>query len=684
MGSPVENKIKNVIIDENQAVIDSYGASSKAYGSSNRDYTNIEPNISVRNEFGRADYEAFRGNESDPKKLKGQINACNNVYNEVGIVRNVIDLMGDFAGQGLSIVHPDKRVEKFYKNWYRKIKGTNVSERFLNYLYRMGNVIVNRTNARITKKREDEFKKATAEQPQDNEDITVYRRTIPWSYEFLNPVAVDVERVNGEKVYFIKINNRIYNGGKVDSSNDYLPEYIREIIKTGKKKIALDPDSLGVYFYKKDDWLPWAVPMVKPILKDLVMLDKMKLADHASLDGIMSAVRLWIVGNLEHKIPPNMATINKLRDILSSHVGGGVVDLIWGPELSFQESSSEAYKFLGNEKYVPVLNNIFTGLGISSAIAGGSGGNGGYTNNFVSIKTLIERLEYGREVLTDFWNNEFEIVRKAMKFKQAAQIHFDSIILADEAAIKTLFISLLDRDLISQETLLERFREIPEIEKIRVEREHKQRMSSPDMPQKASPYHNPQNIEDLAGQALNSGNLGPEYFERKGLPFREAPLPPKPAGGIGSKKKPKKAGPSGGRPKNTVDTKSRKQRRVLPRSKGIDSNKLMWALDAQKTISDILTPTFLSVAQKKNVRSLSNSEFDMLEDVKLRAFLCLEFGQKIDETFINDAVSRNVQPSPLFFEKLESVVSDFITLQQRRPNVDELRTIYAAIFADVK
>ena len=40
------------------------------------------------------------------------------------------------------------------------------------------------------------------------------------------------------------------------------------------------------------------------------------------------------------------------------------MDLVWGPELKFSESQSQVYKFLGAEKYQPVLTSIYAGLGI--------------------------------------------------------------------------------------------------------------------------------------------------------------------------------------------------------------------------------------------------------------------------------------------------------------------------------
>jgi hypothetical protein len=134
--------------------------------------------------------------------------------------------------------------------------------------------------------------------------------------------------------------------------------------------------------------------MIGSILDDIIMLEKMKLADIAALDGAISNVRLWTIGDLDHKIIPKKAVIDKLKNILASNVGGGTMDMVWGPELKFTESQSQVYRFLGSEKYQPVLTSIYAGLGIPPTLTGASSG-GGYTNNYVSLKTLIERLEYG-------------------------------------------------------------------------------------------------------------------------------------------------------------------------------------------------------------------------------------------------------------------------------------------------
>lgn len=75
----------------------------------------------------------------------------------------------------------------------------------------------------------------------------------------------------------------------------------------------------------------------------------MKLADMSALDGAISNIRLWKLGDLDNKILPTKTSINKLRNILASNVGGGTMDLVWGPELDFKESATEVHKFLGAE-----------------------------------------------------------------------------------------------------------------------------------------------------------------------------------------------------------------------------------------------------------------------------------------------------------------------------------------------
>ena len=94
----------------------------KALAYTYRSYLDIEPNRSVRTSITRNDYYRFRPEEAVPTRQKRIIKMCMDAYDRVGIVRNVIDLMGDFGAQGIDIVHPNKSIERFYKKWFDLVR----------------------------------------------------------------------------------------------------------------------------------------------------------------------------------------------------------------------------------------------------------------------------------------------------------------------------------------------------------------------------------------------------------------------------------------------------------------------------------------------------------------------------------------------------------------------------------
>jgi len=662
------------------------------YGSNRQTYLDIEPNRSVRPSFNRSDYDAFRPGEAVPYRQKRIMAACGAAYDKVGIIRNVIDLMSDFASQGLVLVHPNKQIEKFYRKWFSQVKGYDRTERFLNYLYRTGNVVVQRRTAKLNKKQEENLKRAAGA------DILLdlkkqAKREIPWVYDFINPVAIDVREGSqaslGRPEFLLNISKYTYNSLMSDISNDTspvktLPLDVQRRLAAGERKLPLDMNRTFFYHYKKDDWLLWANPMIYAILDDVNMLEKMKLADLAALDGTISQVRLWTVGNFDNKIVPTKAGLEKVRNIIASNVGGGTMDLVWGPELSFTESNSQAYRFLGSEKYQPVLTSIYAGLGIPPTLTGASGSSGGYTNNYVSLKTLIERLEYGREVVAGFWRQEIEFVRKAMGFRLPAEIHFDSIILSDESAQKKLLMDLVDRGIMSDETLLERMREIPSIEKVRTKREQVERANQ-SVPNKAGPYHNPQHKEDMAKIAMTKDILDSEEYlqEGLGLPYKEPPAPPVAPQKEASKPSDKSSPPEdAGRPKNSTDTNPRKQRRVLPRS-GEPTSATLWGIQAQESISKHMNSFACRHFGKSSARELNKAEVDQLEYLKLCIFTGLDPMIEVTPDIIKDVLALNTKPSIAFLKLSEGKVMAFNNVMRRKPNVSEMRHIYAAAFAEI-
>lgn len=610
---------------------ESYAGVSKAY---HRDFLNIEPNRSVKPGFTRNDYYAFRPEEQIPTRSKSIIKMCMEAYDKVGIVRNIIDLMGDFGCQGINIVHENKSVEKFYQQWFKKVDGKERSERFLNNLYRTGNVFIYKSHANIS---EDivTYIKSLA-QDIVVEIPTVKKNVIPWRYNFFNPLTIDMK--DGVVSLFLgKQNYQLSSDSFFDNFKDgtipvkvleTLPTNIKNSIKSNNRKIDLDPEKLSVFYYKKDDWQQWANPLVYAILDDIVMLEKMKLADLAALDGAISNIRLWTLGSFEHKVLPTKEGVNKLRNILASNTGGGCMELVYGPELKFTESNSQVYKFLGAEKYQNVLNSIFAGLGVPPTLTGMSGQGGGFTNNFISLKTLVERLQYGRDQLTKFWEKELEDIRKSMGFRKSAHVIYDQMSLSDESSEKNLLIQLADRDIISHETVLERFKEVPNVEKVRLQREAKSREDEK-LPPKASPFHNANQQIDME-KIEKQGEINKDIQESK------------PETGLKSSPAAKK---DNGRPPSKLDEGPRKKRVDTPKSTPGVAELFMWVTSAFDHTS-ILIDGYLSNKDKANMRQLTKAEAQEFEQLRLATLLNLTPMCDLNDGSIYKAISEKFKPIP--------------------------------------
>lgn len=638
-----------------------------------RTFLNIDTNTSVKSEYGRGDYNYFRPSETVPERIEDIIYWCMRAYEKVGIIHNVIDLMGDFTGQGIRFVHPNRKIQKFYDKLAKVWKLKHITERFCNTLYRCGSVVIHGLEGEVplTEKNKWSAGKVDVKLPQEKGDKYI----IPLQYIIYHPLSLDVinpygSQFNIKPLFALKLTdtfrtgmNKILNDDeRAQYYNQNMPSFILDALKQNQKRVVLDPDKVSAYYYKKDDWEIWAKPIVSPILDDLIRLEKLNLADMSALDGAISNIRLWRIGSLEHKISPNAPAINKLKNILANSVVGGTRELVTGPEVDFKESDTKVHQFLGSEKYTATLNAIYAGLGIPPTLTGVSTASG-FTNNYISIKTLVERLEYGRDKLVEFWTSQLEKVAKAMGFSTPAKVVFDNMILSDESAEKALLLQLVDRDLISVETIRSRFDLDDEIERLRIEREYKERQDNTDGPQKASPYHNPEKQHDINKLLLGGGDVTPSEVGVNLQP-RKAGEKTRLEKQLSIKEKKYDPSNPNGRPKNKKDSNKRKQKEVKPRTA---ANLIVWAQQAYKDCSQIITDLYLDFKNKKNVRSLSAIETQELENLKFDIFGNLTPFEEINTNLVYNLLDKKSnQDIHATFAELIKDYNENITQEQIR------------------
>lgn len=419
-------------------------------------------------------------------------------------------------------------------------------------------------------------------------------------------------------------------------------------------------------------------------MDDISIIEKLKLADMAALDGAISNIRIFKLGSLEHKIAPTAAAASKLSRILQNNVGGGTMDLVWGPDIELLESKTSVHQFLGEGKYIPHLNNIYAGLGIPPTLTGTFGA-AGTTNNFISLKTLTQRLQYGRKILVSFWKKEIALVQKAMGFKYPAKIEFDRMDLSNEDAEKSLLIQLADRNIVSDELIQRVFGFDPDTEKSRLNRESRERTSER-MVQKAGPWFDPEFKNSLKKIALQTGlsapsQVGLDLDKKKNneKTLLEMKLAQTPIGGPAPNLDSKPKGiPQQGRPKNSKDSEKRKTKEFSPQT-GASLN--LWSLSAQNKISEILNPVLLEFYSKKNMRSLSNIQYDETEEAKSKVFLSLEPFTDIDETYIMECFS-NINNSKTLglYNNYKTFLSNVFSSLNRELTTEETQFIKAYFY----
>lgn len=590
-------------------------------------FRNAAPNVHVREGFDREDYDYFRPNARIPTDPREIIRAGMQAYEKIGVVHNIVDMMSDFVTQGVDLVHPVARHEEFYREWFYRVRGNHITERAANLLYRCGQFFSRRMTAIIPQSLITDFRKGRASEVCSPASRLAARSAdldyesppeppsgeIPFEYVFLNPLTL---RPSNPALSFfggpgfqtweieipapiLRLINQPATPAERQAVDTLPPGWVREI-RQGRRSLPIDPETLAVGHYKKDDWQPWARPMTHCVLTDLQALQKMKLADLAALDGAILRVRLWRLGDLKERIFASPAAFERLANVLLNNAGGASLDLIWGPELDFKESSVDVHQFLGEAKYRPVLDAIFGGLGVPPSLTG-SPKTPGFTNNAVSLKTLIERLQYGRLVITAFWDCECRRVQRAMGFREPARVVFDQQTLSDEATERRLLIELYDRNLISEEVVQERFGMIPEIERVRRRRERKWREAGR-IPPRASPFL--EHREALEKLFAGQGEYSPSQFGLDLVVDKDPPGkpsgPPLPG--------PTPGEPGKGRPGGRKDGIKRSRKVVRPRTALSFIQAVSQARQLRAAIQTEIQPAYLASQGKASLRELSTEQ----------------------------------------------------------------------------
>lgn len=448
-----------------------------------RNVTDFSTTSQPRPNFSGATTRNRGVNEQEQTKMR--IAACREAYENAGIIANAVDLMADFSLEGLSIVHENKSVQRFMWNWANNVKLGEIAEQILKSYFVDGNVPILTFRGRITSGEVRRFRQAVAGRMSKAEAQKFFtptdiknRRILPYKYAVLDVLKLHMEGADllGNEAFEYELSledkRRLKDPGEQASEalvrlRAALGEDEFERL-TQSGRLRLDPTRFDLVQYKRDGYRQWATPFLWRVIDDLKFKKLLRDMDISVAESVINTLTIVAIGDTPNGFPPTPEMFMRLGKLLKTKSKSQT--LIWNDLIKVIAEYPPVDKILGKEKYEQVDADVRSALGISEVILNGQG-KGNFANSFLSVKTLIERLESARNQLTRWLEEQMMIVAKAMDFRKPATIRLNHMSLSDQEAEKKLLLELADRGMISYKNIVERFGEDYEIEIQRMKEE---------------------------------------------------------------------------------------------------------------------------------------------------------------------------------------------------------------------
>lgn len=500
---------------------------------------------------------------------KRKIAVCREMYENVGIVGNMVDIMVDFALEAITIEHNSQRIKSFYASWARQVDLFGFCESFLKCYYRDGNVPIFKIKAKVPEstldtlrqrvRSEEKLTRRRALAQYFEDDPSPLKGRIPIRYRILDVLSLTRGGSDflGSTSYSYKIMRdevAVLKDPKMAGeivARDRLVESMGQeafdkLLATGK--VTIPPDRLAVVFYKKDQWRKWATPMLWRISDDVKFKKLLRDADISLAEGVTNALIVVKLGRSEKGFHPSKKAYRKMVDMMKNPTKSKTI--VWNDLIDIQQVYPPIEKMLSKDKYQQVNDDIRSGVGMPGVLLAGEGG--GFSDSFLSVKGLMERLETGRQILLALIRGEFEDIANAMGFQRPAMLKMKDMSLSDQEVERRFLLELVDRNVISARTLVERADEDFDIEL--------QRMKNEDALRKELSKDNPYTLRKLGkfGPQIQGASLAELVLTEDGTMISDPNTMPSlksPKKGKGLPSGQEQNGPKGGRPPGVKRTR---------------------------------------------------------------------------------------------------------------------------------
>jgi hypothetical protein len=339
---------------------------------------------------------------------------------------------------------------------------------------------------------DDSKNKASAKAPpsaQDEQMPVNPEKRIPWGYTFLNPLQMELRgrKLRGDHYWVMAIDKRdtldIAKGMGLHSTYNQelgtteinLPKEFLGRIKRYQgpgagyaAEVKLDIEELSVLQAPgKWDWFDWAVPFCYPALRALSFKDCLRNMEMKACQSVINSIFLFKLGDIQKGMPAEEEHFERLADMLQ--MPGQALNILWNEAITAEAIQADVAGIFDTGKHDSADKDILTALGIPEVLVGGKGGN--FSNSYIAVATVLERLESYRNKVQSWLMNELKVIADAMGFKKLPTVRFGRTSLKDEKAQQTFLVGLYDRGILSADTLLEEGGTTAEIEASKMKEE---------------------------------------------------------------------------------------------------------------------------------------------------------------------------------------------------------------------
>lgn len=585
-------------------------------------------------------------------------------YKGFGIVKNVIDLMCNFASEGITVIHQSPAIQRFYQRWFESVDMEGRIKSILRYYYKYGNVFIYTVlgaiddfvykqmksargsyNSVSIKNRDpdlidtnDPNEKTRRSKVKKESKKPVSEREIPWRYILLNPFQM--ERIGskyfGQSRWVMCLDEEtrteIENKSKsktvdvLDETDIGLPPEFKKLTKDNNV-VKLDQEKLWTLHYMKDDHEDWADPIVWPVMNDIIYKNNLRSMDMSVVNSTINAITIFKIGDIKNGFVAPSKYYEKLSQMLRTPTYSH--NIIWNDAISMETAYPPIEKILSIDKYKSVDRDILAGLGIPGILVAGAEG-GSFANAFLQVRTLLERLEDGRREVMRWLKKQLRIIAEIMGHRQIPIVKFGSMSLRDEQAEKKLIIQLLDRNIISAERVHETFGIETTIEIERMRREIAL-SEKEELMVKFGPYKDPMNLmsEEETMELQTENDMKKLKMQQKMQQQRQPQ----------SQVKKQNSKPNG-RPPGSNDIKQETKRETKPSGMGLGSVLAIEALkdkalSAYEFVEDYLTALMIQSRGVAYKKSLAKADRNDLEDLIVAVYSNIELDADINNDTIH-------------------------------------------------